>query len=51
MPITSRNRINVASVSSAPSEMGTNRWSEWQEEYSDFKEKALRIGDPKVAAE
>jgi formate dehydrogenase major subunit len=29
----------------------TNRWSEWQEEYSDFKEKALRIGDPKVAAE
>ena len=29
----------------------TNRSSEWQEEYSDFKEKALRIGDPKVAAE
>jgi formate dehydrogenase major subunit len=29
----------------------TNRWSEWQEEYSDFKEKALRIGNPKVAAE
>jgi formate dehydrogenase major subunit len=29
----------------------TNRWSEWQEEYSDFKQQALRIGDPKVAAE
>jgi formate dehydrogenase major subunit len=31
----------------------TNRWSEWQEEYSDFKEKALRIGEPvnKVPAE
>jgi formate dehydrogenase major subunit len=31
----------------------TNRWSEWQEDYSDFKEKALRIGEPvnKVPAE
>jgi formate dehydrogenase major subunit len=29
----------------------TNRWSEWQEDYSDFKEKALRIADSKVPAE
>jgi formate dehydrogenase major subunit len=29
----------------------TNRWSNWQEEYSEFKEQALRIGEPKVAAE
>ena len=29
----------------------TNRWSQWQEEYEDFKDIALRIGDPKVAAE
>ena len=29
----------------------TNRWSQWQEEYEDFKDKALRIGEPKVAAE
>jgi formate dehydrogenase major subunit len=31
----------------------TNRWSQWQEEYEDFKDKALRIGEPvnKVPAE
>jgi formate dehydrogenase major subunit len=29
----------------------TNRWSDWQEEYEDFKNVAMRIGDPKVAAE
>jgi len=29
----------------------TNRWSQWQEEYVEFKEQALRIGEPKVAAE
>jgi formate dehydrogenase major subunit len=29
----------------------TNRWSDWQEEYEEFKDVAMRIGDPKVAAE
>jgi formate dehydrogenase major subunit len=29
----------------------TNRWSDWQEEYEDFKEVATRIAGPKVAAE
>jgi formate dehydrogenase major subunit len=29
----------------------TNRRSDWQEEYEEFKDVAMRIGDPKVAAE
>jgi len=29
----------------------TNRWSDWQEEYEEFKDVAMRIGDPHVAAE
>ena len=29
----------------------TNRWSQWQEEYEDFKDVATRIGDPEIAAE
>ena len=29
----------------------TNRWSDWQEEYEDFKDVAMRIADAEVAAE
>jgi formate dehydrogenase major subunit len=29
----------------------TNRWSDWQEEYEDFKDVAMRIAEPEVAAE
>jgi formate dehydrogenase major subunit len=29
----------------------TNHWSQWQEEYEDFKDVAMRIGEPKAAAE
>ena len=29
----------------------TNRWSQWQEDYEEFKDLALRIGEPQAAAE